>query len=221
MNRTSLYLSSAVAAVAAVAVVAWAAPAGVAPVAVAARPASRPSLATLAATVVPVDIKPLPMAAAFSAARTRSIFVKGEQSLVSESGPSVRPPVSASPPVRPQQTMVFNGVTVVGDRPEAMIEDTAAHKVFNVRVGEALAGGRVLDITFDNLDYQGTGKVVHVGIGDNLDGTPAAPGDDAAPTAGATAPADAAGTLGNTVGLSTDDILAKMKRRRQQEQGGK
>jgi hypothetical protein len=181
----------------------------------------RSRLTAAAAPPVIVSTTPLPMSAAFSAVRYRSIFVKGEQSLRPDGGGYTRPAYVPTPS-RPQASLVFNGVIVVGDRADAMIEDTNAHRVFTVRVGELLAGGRVLAITFDNLDYQDGGKLTRVAIGQTLEGTAATSLPDAAPTAtGGPPPPDAAGTLGNTVGMSPEDILARMKRRRQMEMGGK
>ena len=188
---------------------------------VAASPASRPAVAAAAAPTMMVSTTPLPMSAAFAVVQTRSIFVKGEQSLRTDRGGGYGTP-SLPQPYHPQASLVFNGVTVVGDRADAMIEDTNAHKVFTVRVGELLAGGRVLAITFDNLDYMYGGKMTRVAIGQTLEGRAAADLPAVAPTAGGgPPPADSAGTLGNTVGMSPEDILARMKRRRQQEMGGK
>ena len=181
-------------------------------------PRSRP--AGVAAPPVMVSTTPTPMSAAFSAVRYRSIFVKGEQSLRPEGGGFTRPAYVPTPS-RPQASLVFNGVIVVGDRADALIEDTNARKVFTVRVGELLAGGRVLAITFDGLDYMFGGKLTHVVIGQTLEGTTASQLPDVAPTAGGgPPPPDAAGTLGNTVGMSPEDILARMKKRRQMEMGG-
>ncbi len=216
--RTPVWIAAAVTAAAAGLAARAAAVATAEPPAAATRPAAAPP----ADPPPTVNTRPQPMSAAFSAVRYRSIFVKGEQALAGDD-PGRRPrDVGPVVPPDPRAVMVFNGVTLAGDRPDAMIEDTSARRVFSVRVGDLVAGGRVLAITFDDIEYQAGGKVLHVAVGQTLEGQPAPAGDTAPPTAGGgPAPADPAGTLGNTVGLSTDDILARMKRRRQQEQGGK
>ena len=239
-HRRAAVVAAAVAAAAGVAVIALAAspstsPSSSATMTTAANATSRPTAAVSGhgrsshhsrssptATPLPevaVSTATQPMATAFSAVRYRSIFVRGDQSIGS-TGTRIRDyPTSLPPP--PQASLVFNGVTFVGDRADAMIEDTNAHKVFTVRVGELLAGGRVQAITFDNLDYLNGGKLVRVALGQTLEGMSPSSLPDAAPVAGGgPAPADAAGTLGNTVNMSPEDILAKMKKRRQQEMGG-
>ncbi len=221
-NPARLAVIAAAALAAAAGVAAWAAsPAEPPPIVQRSTPAA-PATRPAAPPPVAVSTRPLPLGSAFTAVRYRSIFVKGDQEINTEhhhADEGTRPPTT---PTDPRAGMVFNGVTLVGDRADAMIEDTNAHKVFSVDAGEVLAGGRVLAVTFDTIDYQAGGRVIQVRVGQNLLGVDAAPGDVAPPSAGGgPVPADAAGTLGNTVGLSTEDIVAKMKRRRQLEQGGK
>ena len=240
MSQSHPYRWAAVAAVAAgLAVIsAWAAPStapSTAPVPTTAQAApwassvgwsrrDRGRSAPLTATTSPAiaSTTPTPMSPAFSAVQYRSIFLKGSQEIGHVRDPYASRGGDTRPPPSPQSVLVFNGVTLVGDRADAMIEDTSAHKVFSVRAGEMLAGGRVAAITFDNLDYQHNGKVTRVGLGQTLEGTDAAPGSTVAPATGANpAAADSAPTLGNTTGMSPEDILARMKKRRQQEMGGK
>jgi hypothetical protein len=165
------------------------------------------------------------MSAAFDPVLYRSIFLKGRQTIGYP--PGSRPDrgiIDPPPPRRPQAGMVLKGITIVGDEYDAMIEDTYQdpHRITVVHAGEVLAGGRVMSIGFDTLDYQDLGKLTHVEIGQTLDGNPAPPGDDAPPVVGnAPPPPDTAGPLGTTTGMSAEDILARMKKRRQMEMGGK
>ena len=88
----------------------------------------------------------------------RSIFMKGEQR-IGRSRDTDRPPTFfTQAALRPQATLVFRGFTQVGDGSDAMIEDILANKIFTVRPGELLAGGRITAITFDDLDYTYAGR---------------------------------------------------------------
>jgi hypothetical protein len=164
--------------------------------------------------------------------QTRSIFVKGNQTVAADSRSAFIPP---SGPLggKPESSLVFNGVIVVNDEADALVEDLSTHEVVKVRTGDAIAGGKVSGISFDDLAYLAKGRTLHVTIGQNLEGvtadTSALPPSPAistptAPAAGGGAPqpvgtpaAVAPAVPGET---STDDILAKMKARRAAEQSG-
>ena len=187
---------------------------------------AKDAAAAAAATAVAIpDLTPKPMSSVYGAVRYRSIFVRGNQSI----GETERPPVrtgNAGPvvPPRPEASLVFRGALGVNGRPSALIEDADAHKVYTVQPSGPIARGRVTNITLDDLDYTSGGRVTHVRLGQTLDGTDAAAGADAPPTAAATPggpTTDPAGTLGNTTNLSPQDILERMRKRRQQESGGK
>ena len=184
------------------------------------RPASRPASRPAAAAPSPakVDTTPRPMSSAFAAVRYRSIFVRGNQTIGSPLRPTTqgsgRPP---APPPKPEASLVFNGVALVGTRAEALIEDTAAHKVYNVAAGGPIATGRVTAIRFDSLDYESKdGRPTRVALGQTLDGGTPGPTTTAAPTAGG-GPA----SLGQTSGLSSTDILERMRKRREAEEKAK
>ena len=170
------------------------------------------------------------MTADYAVLLNRSIFLKGRQVTARGSGvgggnagsTGVAPttlPVAADAP-RPEGHLVLNGVTLVGAEKYAFVEDAPAGKVTKVRVGERIASGKVSAITFDAIDYDSNGKVTRVNIGQNLNGVQAAPpstrpaGADASASGGGTAPAPPAGGPG-------DDMLARLRARRQQELGGK
>ncbi len=163
--------------------------------------------------------------------RTRSIFIKGNQTVTTNDGPSSGRSARTGPLVdRPESSLVFNGVTIVDEEADALIEDLYTHKVNMVRPGDAIAGGKVSEITFSDLIYEAHGVSKHVAIGQNLDAVDATFTDTAAvPTTnpvatGVSTPVSPAGTSaprsmqGNA---SAEDILARMKAKRQQELGGK
>ncbi len=211
--------------------VTWAAPASTRPATT--RPAadrlasSRPSASTAEAAAATPDTTPKPMAVAFVPLLRRSIFVKGSQTIrpAGDTGGlgagTVKPPTPASP----ESTLVFTGVILSGDHSDALIEDTAGRKVFTVKAGDPIATGRVTGITFDDLTYQPAGRAgVHIQVGQTFEGKAAAPTDTVPSADGGPAPVTpgAAGpgtpsTLGVTSGMSADDILARMKKRREQE----
>ncbi len=183
--------------------------------------AARAAVASTPSVVA--SIKPTRMSSAFDSVTVRSIFLKGEQR-IGRSGRDDGPrSFLTAPPYDPRANLVFRGFTQNGDRTDAMIEDTGANKIFSVRVGELLAGGRVLAIGFDTLDYQYGGKLTRVALGQTLEGTAASVASTDPPTTAPSpgGPVDAAPPLGTTAGMSAEDILARMKKRRQMEMGGK
>jgi hypothetical protein len=177
--------------------------------------------------------------------RGRSIFVKGNQTLANDSAPSQAGSGRPRPTITsPESALVFNGVIMVGDQPKALIQDTGSGNVNLVSSGDLISGGKISAITFDNLTYEAKGKVNQVELGQNLNGlTPSvAPPVVAVPTSqpsGATPPAGPPGIAvtppeGGPAGpppaaasagappagsSSADDILAKLRAKRQQELG--
>ena len=228
-------------AAAGVAVAAWAAPSGGPTTAPStSRPAAdgdryhggshhdRHASADDAGAVAPavVDITPKPMSPAFSVVEYRSIFVRGNQTIghATETSHGTRtypPPV----PPRPEASLVFRGVVFTGTDAEAMIEDVANRKAFTVAEGGPVATGRLTGITFDALDYLSHGKTTHVALGQTLDGTSAPAGDDAAPTSapsptgggGSNSGTGGTSTLGDLRNVSPQDILERMRKRREAE----
>ena len=172
----------------------------------------------------------IPITDQIGALRTRSIFVKGNQTIAANDAPGNR---SAAGPMvgRPESALVFNGVTFVDDEADAWIEDLSSHVVSTVRPGDPIAGGKVSAITFGDLTYEVKGVSKRVKIGQNLDGVDATFGGATAvpappPAPGVTSPAVPAPTPTNVApsGASTEDILARMKARHAAEQqatGGK
>jgi hypothetical protein len=157
----------------------------------------------------------------------RSIFIKGNQNIAVDTTPR--------PPERPrtaytgihENQLIFNGVTIVNDHPEAFVEDLRSNVVGTVKIGDSVAGGTVAAINFDDLAYLVDGKVRHVGLGDDFTGNTAFSSVAVTPTTGPAALSEAGRVVGNGAsipaavaapsGLSSEDILARMKAKRAQE----
>lgn len=167
--------------------------------------------------------------------QTRSIFVKGNQNLIpaTQAVRPVEPRQNVFSPVKPN-LLIFNGVTIVDGKPEAFVEDLGSNMVGTVKPGDAVAGGAVVSITFEELTYSAHGQTMHVGLGEDFNGNAAFALAPAAPTTQAlqpTAPGQVVGAgasipapVATPSGISAEDILARMKAKRAQESqqiGGK
>jgi hypothetical protein len=177
-----------------------------------------------------------------NALQTRSIFIKGNQSVAVADNTPRRTTPTGFGVGRPESSLVFNGVTVTDSETDALIEDTSSHKVSTVHPGDPIAGGKISAVTFDDLTYDVNGSSKHVAIGQNLDGIDAVYNDSGSTpsstsSTGGPAPTSPAGGTaqapGNTPppaanagipipsGASAEDILARMKARRAAEAAGK
>jgi hypothetical protein len=167
----------------------------------------------------------------YAAIRTRSIFVKGDQKIASENN-SARQNIAPSGSLdAPEASLIFNGVIMVGDEANALIENTRLNSSVLVTVGTPISVGRVSAITFEDLSYDSNGKTHHIAIGQDLAGeTPSSSGYAATPlappatptgppgvTGGPTTPAAPAASGGS--GSSPEEILARLKAKRNQELG--
>jgi hypothetical protein len=123
----------------------------------------------------------------YSVLQSRSIFVKGNQTVASDSRPPA-PQLNGPLSGRPEASLVFNGVIIVNDEADAMVEDLSTQIVTKVRTGDPIAGGRVSGISFDDLAYSANGRTLHVAIGQNLEGVTAVVAPPP-PTPAAVAPA--------------------------------
>jgi len=148
----------------------------------------------------------------FAMLLTRSIFKKGPQQIVDPGAPGSAPATRPAEVVAPEHNLVFNGVTEA-DAATALVEDTAGHKVNKLHVGDAIASGKVTGIDFDSLEYTVNGKARRIEIGQNLEGTVAAPtsGPAVFGASGGTSSGDS-----GTSGGASNSILEKMRQRRMQ-----
>jgi hypothetical protein len=163
--------------------------------------ATRPESASPAQ---PVIIPPPPMSSQYSLLNHRSIFIRGTQT-VYPSGSSGGSSGGASRPARPEEALVFNGVTETDHQIVAFIEDTVALKENQYQVGDSIAGGKIVDINLDSLQFESHGKTTTVYVGQNLLGGEVTNLGSAPSSGGPTGP--------------ESDIVARMRARRRQELG--
>jgi hypothetical protein len=123
--------------------------------------------------------------------------------------PTTAPAGSTTQPAESAVNVVFNGVIMVDGKAAAMVEDISALRVWTVQIGDSVAQGKVVGITLDSMDYKANGKIVHVEIGHNMQGSAAGPPSTQPTTSGP--PSGGAGGGG--------DVLERMRKRRQQELG--
>lgn len=147
-----------------------------------------------------------PMSKDYGALLNRSVFLKGKQAVV-EVSPSTAPTtLPVAEVISPQRNMVFNGVTET-DESVALIEDATTHRVSKLRAGDTVAGGKIISIAFDSIEYQSGGKLMHIRIGQNLEGAASSP---------TTGPSVYIGE-GSGTSAGGNSLLEQMRRRRQQE----
>jgi hypothetical protein len=104
------------------------------------------------------------------AVSARNIFLKGNQ----------RPPPTPAPGSVPPPSMVYvpsanqlvlTGVSLEDNVKVGFLEDQQAYKVTQVRIGDPIANGKVVNMTLDALDYKDpSGRTVRVQVGYNLAG---------------------------------------------------
>lgn len=140
---------------------------------------------------------PRPMSRQYQLPPDRTIFVKGR--LASDgSGGTTRP----GGPARPEETLVFSGVTETDYQILAFIEDTASGKIRQLQEGDSIASGKITDITLDSLEFEAGDKTTLVHVGQNLLG------------------ADVLGLPSlSTTQPTGNEVLDRLRRRRQQELG--
>jgi hypothetical protein len=100
---------------------------------------------------------------------TRSIFAHGKGPMVA--GPTTGP----ATPTSPEQGFVLRGVALQGPDCTALLEELAGGKTRQLHVGDEIFGGRVVGITMNGVDRTLGGRMVHIVVGQALDGSVAAP----------------------------------------------
>jgi hypothetical protein len=108
--------------------------------------------------------------AIYDAVAARNIFIRGDQR---------PPPVDANPqPVGPARQyeatatqLVLTGVSLEESTKVAILEDQSAFTAQQVKVGDQIANGKIVNITLDALDYKDpNGNIIRVQVGFNLAG---------------------------------------------------
>ena len=159
----------------------------------------------------------------------KNIFVRNRP-------PTRRGSSGQSAPARPEAMHVLTGITLQEGRHVAFIENTGTRSTQRLLPGESVAGGKVIGVTFDELEFEINGQRVKVRVGRNLLGDVAtAPPPPAAPAVAATgsngaatAPAGAPPSANADAGpppppLPGDPSMSpeeRLRLRRQQQMGG-
>ena len=155
--------------------------------------------------------------------------------------PRTRPTYTPPKPVDTDQYFVLRGIALEGSKFTAFFEDTRAGKILQVRPGDVVGKGRIPAVNIDSAQYQRGDKLTVIPVGHTLAGSraPSAGFETPAPTPAArtadtakpaspsprpsattqptTAPAGTPTSAPASGGLQ--DILERMRRRRQQELG--
>ena len=126
-------------------------------------------------------------------------------------------------PRRAEEAFLLTGIAMQEGRNVAFIENTATGATQRVLSGDPVAGGKVITIAFDALEFEANGRTTRIPIGRNLLGDRFSPGTNGggAGAGSATAPAGANGAapaapLPGDPNLSLEE---RMKLRRQQSGG--
>jgi len=173
----------------------------------------------------------------------RNIFDRNRRAPVVRKPQPPRPKPAYTPPkpVDTDQYFVLRGIALEGSQFTAFFEDTRAGKILQVRPGDVVGKGRIPAINIDSAQYQRGEKLNVVLVGHTLAGSrapsagfetpapspsaktastaiPAAPSPKTSTTTQPTAaPAGTPTSAPASGGLQ--DILERMRRRREQELG--
>ncbi len=174
----------------------------------------------------------------FSILLERNIFDRNRRPPVVRTTQPARPRPTYVPPkpVDADQYFVLRGIALEGSQFTAFFEDTRAGKILQVKPGDAVGKGRIPAVNIDSAQYQRGEKLAIIHVGHTLTGsrapaagfeTPApspvastsrtAPSTSSATTQPTTAPAGEPTSAPASGGLQ--DILERMRRRREQELG--
>lgn len=156
-----------------------------------------------------------------------------------------RPTITPQPPkpVDTDQYIVLLGIGLEGPQYTAFFEDSKAGKILQVLTGDVVGKGRLRAVNLDSVQYDRGGKFSIVKVGYTLTGTQAASMGFATPAPSASAAASGTSRSGSSTPTSTapattqpttapstgatsapvsdglQDILERMRQRREQELG--
>ena len=84
--------------------------------------------------------------------------------------------MATTAPMSLEPGIVLRGVADQAGQRTALLEDVASGKTRQLHVGDETTGGKVVAITMEGLDRSLGGRVLHVAVGQPLDGNAAQPG---------------------------------------------
>jgi len=150
---------------------------------------------------------------------TKNIFLRnrGSSSRRAEDAAREAPP---APP--PEHYMMVRGTVQQGQEFLAFLEDIRTGTTSVLRVGEAVATGRLTAITLDNVEYESNGVAKTVMIGQNLEAQAASPlgmGELSEVVGSSQVPLS--GTAGGKPASQEDTAVMERLRQRRQEEAGR
>ena len=77
---------------------------------------------------------------------------------------------SQNPQTAPEAGLALKGIAEDGSQFTAFVEDSSSGKLLRLQVGDALASGRVANMTLHALDYDAGGRRMRVQVGQSLSG---------------------------------------------------
>jgi len=179
------------------------------PSALATQPATLPTTQALLPTTAPTT-RPRFLPGDFAILDTRSIFLKGHVSPAT-AAPAGNASPSAVTSNSPESSIVFSGVTASDGVLAAMFEDTTAGKIVLCKAGDAIARGKLTQITLDAVTYETPGRTTRVQVGQTLDA-----GEAPAVASRASITIDSSGNP-TTAPSSSNDVLERLRAKRRQE----
>ncbi|HET6246612.1 MAG TPA: hypothetical protein VFE47_02850 [Tepidisphaeraceae bacterium] len=115
--------------------------------------------------------RPRPYSQEYAVLLSRSIFAADGSPLNGKPSAGAAQSSVAAGSAAPS-TFALKGISQEDASFTAFVEDTVARRIVQVHVGDTLGQGQVRDMTLQDLNYEIGGKVVHVEIGQGLDGNP-------------------------------------------------
>ncbi len=176
----------------------------------------------------------------FSILVQRNIFDRNRRAPVvrKPQAPRTKPAYTPPKPVDADVYFVLRGIALEGSQFTAFFEDARSGKILQVRPGDVVGKGRIQAVNIDSAQYQRGEKLTVIPVGHTLTGSraPSAGFETPAPSPTASTARPTAPTTGSSAttqpttapaGKPTSapassgpqDILERMRRRRQQELG--
>jgi hypothetical protein len=122
----------------------------------------------------------------------------------------------------PESYFVLRGIVQQGSERIAFFENFRTRETVRARIGDAVARGKVQNITLDNVEYELDGKLTKTEVGKNLEGEVSSPpltyNDLIESTAMSSGVPSASTPSAETAPQGDeDDILKRLRERRQKE----
>ncbi len=122
----------------------------------------------------------------------------------------------------PESYLVLKGIIQQGSKRIAFFEDSRTGETMRARIGDAVARGKVQNITLDTVEYELNGKLTKTEVGENLEGEASSPpltyNDLIESTAmSSEIPTASTPSAGETQQDEDDDVLRRLRERRQKE----